>query len=512
LSIPILDIFAKTDVGRVRTGNEDNFIVTSSLGSDNWVVPQEQFSLPDAGCAFIVADGMGGASAGEVASELAVQGIKLYLNEQLSTDTTDSDIIPILEESLIISHKMIVKYGVDNPESFGLGTTATICFVRGKKLYISWIGDSRVYRYNKAGRVTTNKFNVGHLEILTDDHSMVWEEVLKGKLTPEQARTAPHSNIILQSLGDPSKTPKPQTKVYPYYQGDIILSCSDGLNGELSDSSIKDLIEGESDMDVLVDKLIQEANKAGGKDNITLAICKVVEGPTYTAPVDDDRNVSSEQPDNFKERSLLLPVGIILVSALLAFGIRHFWNDYQSSNKFSQADVPKINEKQDDVRIVDSLVLETKKDSISEDTAQATFVKVVQPAPPQKRVKNKPKSKHQSRPTSNSSKTSTPTTTFTQSSSKTPEEVEDHYVDIDEIKKSQSESNQPLYIGEEPEIRDLLNKIADKVMNDDPNFERHRQKWREFNNKCNTEIKVENVDAREAMIQTLKRMYDTVSK
>jgi len=495
----LLEIHAKTDVGLVRTNNEDNFIVTSSMGSDNWVVPQEAFNLPADGCAFIVADGMGGASAGEIASELAVQGIRLYLNEKIDSKVGGAALVGIMEEALIVAHKMVVKYGVDNPDSFGLGTTATVCVVKDNRLYISWIGDSRVYRYSQEGRVTNHNYNAGHLEILTNDHSVVWEEVLEGKLTPEQARIAQHSNIITQSLGDAYKTPHPESKTFPLYKGDLIISCSDGLNGELSDVELNTIVESNNDLEQLTNQLIHAAKSAGGKDNITLALCSVLEGPVFI-PLDlNNKNQSENQTievrDDFKERSILFPLIIIGLLGALAYGGYYLWNQGNQDST--------INSEASKLDIIDDTLFE-KMTVIDSSEEAPIFEKVVsekvvnEKNVPLKKV-TKPKVKVEK---SNQIVVDPPNHS---------KEVPDHYVSPEQLEKEQ-EILRPEFIGEEPEVRDLLNRIADIVMDNDSIPDRHRQKWREFNEKCNNEIKVEDLEAKENMIEILNRMYERISK
>lgn len=291
-----IQLLARTDVGSVRTNNEDNFIVSASIENEEWVIPDSTFEVPDAGAAFIVADGMGGEAAGEVASELAVQGIKWTLTNKLNSNSSEKEILDTLNEALVGAHKLILDYADNNMESFGMGTTATICYVTKGQLFISWVGDSRVYRFSKSGRLTTHNYYYNNTEILTNDHSVVWNEVLKGKMTPEQARVAPNSNYITQSLGDLNRTPIPEHRVFKLYQDDIILSCSDGLNAMLSDDQIDQVMQDNYDsLESMLDKFISEANAKGGKDNITVSLCKVVSGPTFV--MDENLSLTSEIED-----------------------------------------------------------------------------------------------------------------------------------------------------------------------------------------------------------------------
>jgi hypothetical protein len=135
-----------------------------------------------------------------------------------------------------------------------------------------------MYRYGINGRITSHNYFEGNLEILTNDHSLVWGEVLRGNLTPEEARVAPQSNIITQSLGDVFKSPTPDSHIYPIYQNDIILMCSDGLNGMLSDHEINEIFASTDDLKSLSSIFINSANANGGQDNITLILSKIVKG------------------------------------------------------------------------------------------------------------------------------------------------------------------------------------------------------------------------------------------
>ncbi len=278
-----LQIVARTDLGRVRTLNEDNYLVVHNIGADE---PKEifgQFEQQKLGSLLIVADGMGGEASGEIASEIAKLSIAAYVQENFTdSDVQFSDIIKILENSLIFAHEQIVDYVRENSDSFGMGTTAIVALVFKEHVFVAWVGDSRMYRYSKNGRITSHNYFEGNVEILTNDHSLVWGEVLKGKMTPEDARVSKQSNIITQSLGDVFKMPNPDSHIYPIYENDTILLCSDGLNGMLKDSEINELFNKNDDIEQLSLQLINRANSNGGNDNITIALCKVISGARYS--------------------------------------------------------------------------------------------------------------------------------------------------------------------------------------------------------------------------------------
>ncbi len=278
-----IQYFAKTDVGLVRTKNEDNFIVGPILTADNeWTVPTDSIRLAEHGSVFIVADGMGGTVAGQIASTIAVESIKKSLINAPNSKESEVEIGHVLNDALKIANKDIIEYADEHPECAGMGTTATICYIRKNRLFISWIGDSRVYRFSRNGRITSNSFNEGGLEILTDDHSLVWNDVLKGIISPEEARIAENSNVITQSLGDVFSSIKPDHRIYDLYEGDLILNCSDGLNSMISDKEISDIFdENLGDPKKISQALMEASLRAGGKDNITIVLMHVVEGPLY---------------------------------------------------------------------------------------------------------------------------------------------------------------------------------------------------------------------------------------
>ncbi|MCB0654692.1 MAG: protein phosphatase 2C domain-containing protein [Saprospiraceae bacterium] len=225
---------------------------------------------------------MGGANAGEVASRLSIETIRDHIRPIDFSQLDDEAIKDILQQALLAAHQAVLHHARQNTRTAGMGSTCTICLIYRDILHIAWVGDSRVYRYSKSGRVTAHHFHTEHLELLTSDHSLVWKEVMLGEITPEEARLSNISNIITQSIGDPNSIPSPDYRRFPLYQGDIILSSSDGLNSMLSDVGIHAIVDSYSEqIDLLPANLINGANQAGGRDNITVITCLVVDGPVY---------------------------------------------------------------------------------------------------------------------------------------------------------------------------------------------------------------------------------------
>ncbi len=263
-----IELFASTNVGQVRDHNEDNFAVCKNLSEKDWTFKREEIiELSEMGSVMVVADGMGGTNAGEIASDLAQKSIERQFCE-LTELPKESEIINFLKNTIVVAHNDIVKHQQSNLETAGMGTTLVVGWLLNKKLYTAWCGDSRLYIYRKDIPLYPH----------TDDHSLVWELVKQGELTPEEARLHPESNIITQSLGDASRSPKPDASITEIYKGDRILTCSDGLTGMISDEEIHQILTDKKETPEAVKTLIEAANREGGTDNITVILLDVIEG------------------------------------------------------------------------------------------------------------------------------------------------------------------------------------------------------------------------------------------
>src|SRR5438128_2223070 len=229
----------------IRSGNEDNFAVEADA----------QRGL------FIVADGMGGHAAGEVASEMAVQIVLRELIEIRDLETNGVD--KRLTEALKTANRKIHERTMIEVDKQGMGTTASVLIVSGSKYMIGQVGDSRVYLLRD-----------GALQQLTKDHSYVQEQVDAGFLTPEQARYHPYSNVITRCVG---ASPEVQPDVYQgeVRLGDLFLVASDGLTGMVDDRRLQMLLMSRAEPDRKVHALISEANGRGGLDNITAIVVQV---------------------------------------------------------------------------------------------------------------------------------------------------------------------------------------------------------------------------------------------
>ncbi|MGX6449503.1 Stp1/IreP family PP2C-type Ser/Thr phosphatase, partial [Patulibacter sp. S7RM1-6] len=233
----VIEHAQRTDTGRQRPGNEDSFLVRMPL--------------------FAVADGMGGAQAGEVASRMAVE----VLHEGLGDGT--GTVAERLRDQVVEANRRIHERAQGDASNAGMGTTLTAAYVDVNALVVVHVGDSRLYRLRG-----------GELERITRDHSLVEELVRQGRLTPEEAAEHPQRSIITRALG-PEAEVAVDSEVLRAEDGDLYLVCSDGLTGMLSDDRIADVVNGAGSLQEAVDTLVDAANEAGGRDNITVLLFRV---------------------------------------------------------------------------------------------------------------------------------------------------------------------------------------------------------------------------------------------
>lgn len=264
-----LKLTAGTNVGLVRDNNEDNFVVCRDLINNDWTIPQagETTDLGPYGALLIVADGMGGANAGEVASRIAIETIQqAFMKCRLANVVkSEANVLEFLCSVTRDADKSIVKYGKKHKEARGMGTTVVMAWILQDKAYICWCGDSRCYVFNPAVGLTR----------LSKDHSLVQQLVDSGELSPENAHDHPMSNVITQCLGNSTKKIDPDTRVYQMAHNDVLLLCSDGLSSLCTDDEMMQVMVANDDIVVLKNQLIEAALNAGGYDNVTVAICHV---------------------------------------------------------------------------------------------------------------------------------------------------------------------------------------------------------------------------------------------
>lgn len=288
-----------TNVGLVRTNNEDNFIVNADLTHDEWFIPSDMsndIKLGEAGCLFVVADGMGGMNAGEVASAIAVDSVKDSFNNADLKKITGSEnkMRDFMHKTIKIADKNIKKRVAEDSSTQGMGTTIVIGWVYNDKVHISWCGDSRAYLFNaKSG-----------MKRLSKDHSYVQQLVDEGKLDAELAFDHPNSNIITRCLGDSMTEAQPDYTSSPIVEGDMIILCSDGLCGLCRDEEIIDILNRYGDdIEQCKAELISGALNAGGYDNVTVTIFQT---KSIEHSDSDTIDISNTSSDFGKKRDLRL--------------------------------------------------------------------------------------------------------------------------------------------------------------------------------------------------------------
>lgn len=316
-------ISAKTDVGMVRTNNEDSLQCCDNLmnSSSDWSWDNDKpTTLSQKGALLIVADGMGGMNAGEVASEIAVNTIKeCFSTEKITDEVVKSkfSIERFMNAAIVEADNRIKMTAKQRPETKGMGTTVVMGWIYEDNLYVSWCGDSRAYVYNP---------NSG-LKRLSTDHSLVQELVDSGKISKEDAFDYPDSNVITRSLcAIPQKAePDSLRSPHPITEGDIILLCSDGLCGMIRDAEIQNVIEQHLDSTIeLCDALISAAKAAGGHDNVTVALCKIDSTPQSQKPAADEKSSDADKEETISRKTnkgLFFGVALIVsvIVALLIF-------------------------------------------------------------------------------------------------------------------------------------------------------------------------------------------------
>jgi len=263
-----ISISAATDTGRVREHNEDSFAACTDLDRSQWADGGERVPLSPGGSVLAVADGIGGALAGEVASRIAVETVQAYFSPAPFTEVpSEKEARAYLQRVVRAAHRAILDYGETHPQCDGMGTTLILAWVTGRTAYIAWRGDSRGYLYRPGEGI----------RMLTEDHSLVWDYVKAGRLTPEEADVHPMSNIILKSLGNREvRDALPDIVAVPLQPGDRLLLCSDGLNNMVATRDIAQLVGGNgAPLAEVTRQLIGAANANGGRDNITVALLEL---------------------------------------------------------------------------------------------------------------------------------------------------------------------------------------------------------------------------------------------
>ena len=292
----IFNLAAKCDRAG-RSQNQDNYWVCPDL--TKWNAPLEKIvgtdedvELSDKGALLVVADGMGGMNAGEVASKLVIEGIKKkFSNIPDSILTNEAEISSFIHSAIVESDESIKQYAKEHKDAEGLGSTIVLLWLLNGRAFCGWCGDSRIYRFNPNNELVR----------LSHDHSYVQSLVDEGKITEEEAFDHPDGNIISKALGDNGNKADPEIRVYDIYSRDVFMLCSDGLCGLLQDSELNEIISRDcTSSKETLNSLWKEGEKAGWSDNATIDVLCVVDGGKTAKGRPDGYPVIAKKPVNKK--------------------------------------------------------------------------------------------------------------------------------------------------------------------------------------------------------------------
>ena len=242
----MIKAYAKSDVGKVREINEDSFYISDSL---------DEVQL------YMLADGMGGYKGGEIASRLAIQSAKNYIENNFKQIEKDKDsIIQLVGSSVEYANMIVYEKSKENKELEGMGTTLDVCLIYNNRVFIGHVGDSRVYRIRKE-----------FMRKLTQDHSYVQKLVKDGTITKEEAVHHPQKNMLMKALGCNAFV-EPDVMVKGFLKDDILIMNSDGLTNLVSQDDM--FREAKKDIEQAPKELVKLANEKGGYDNITVIVIK----------------------------------------------------------------------------------------------------------------------------------------------------------------------------------------------------------------------------------------------
>ena len=243
----MIKAYAKTDVGKARDLNEDSYYITT-----------DQFQKLQL---FILADGMGGCNAGDLASSLALMSAKSYIENNFENTPKDKEnICKLVKSSMEYANMVVHEKSLENKNLDGMGTTLEVCLIYNNRVYFGHIGDSRVYRIR-------NDF----IRKLTQDHSYVQKLVQEGTITKEEAEHHAKKNILMKALGCNAYV-EPDVMVKGFQKGDILIICSDGLTNMVNIDDIYNIVK--DNFELATKELIDLANQNGGMDNITIITIK----------------------------------------------------------------------------------------------------------------------------------------------------------------------------------------------------------------------------------------------
>jgi serine/threonine protein phosphatase PrpC len=249
-----VSVFARTDTGMKRSGNEDAFLVADlTTGNVGLGAKMSTHHVGERGSLMVVSDGMGGAAAGEIASAMAVKTIREALMEECSFDGI-SDQLKLATER---ANERIWEYAKENRKFAGMGATLTAVLVHNTSAYVAQVGDSRAYLIRG-----------GQVKQLTKDQSLVQLLIDSGSIQPEQAHSVPH-NVVMQALGT-SETIEVAMASVDLYKDDLLLVCTDGLSNKITSEEMSKTVSESESLNMACRRLVEMANERGGEDNITV--------------------------------------------------------------------------------------------------------------------------------------------------------------------------------------------------------------------------------------------------
>ena len=299
-----VETHATSHVGRVRKGNEDNYLMLNIANSKTWmssqdagefVVESQNFEITADGVILAVSDGMGGALAGEVASQMAVETVcQSFIDENdpdktLSPDNHQKSLVGKLYDATVYANHLIHRQGRTDPQYQGMGATFTGVGITPEGVDLVQVGDSRVY-------LVRNR----QIYQITKDQSLVQQLIDAGQIQPEEAETHTLKNVILQALGAQGEIFPVSARLIPC-QDDILLICSDGLSNKIEGKEMKKIIEENvQQLEMAAAELVKIANENGGEDNITLIIAKLT-GDELPEPFDEEVKIEMVDLENIHD-------------------------------------------------------------------------------------------------------------------------------------------------------------------------------------------------------------------